>query len=157
MISVSKNGRSENGIKEECPLFRHYHFSFLNISILEEYRISAASTSIIDAQQRQSQRADAMRKYLHIDLRDQSVREEEFSGEQVARAGRYFIAKSLVEMDIGPVDPLGPENPLIFSAGPFAGSSWSNANRNCICISQFHVINWQDYLIEWRRLCWTWW
>ena len=73
-----------------------------------------------------------MRKYLHIDLRDQSVREEEFSGEQVARAGRYFIAKSLVEMDIGPVDPLGPENPLIFSAGPFAGSSWSNANRTSV-------------------------
>jgi aldehyde:ferredoxin oxidoreductase len=27
------------------------------------------------------------------------------------------------------VDPLGPDNPLIFSAGPFAGSNFSNANR----------------------------
>ena len=73
-----------------------------------------------------------MRKYLHIDLNDQVIREEAFSGEQVARAGRYFIAKSLVEMGVGGVDPLGPDNPLIFSAGPFAGSNWSNANRTSV-------------------------
>ena len=29
-------------------------------------------------------------------------------------------------------DPLGPDNPLIFSAGPFAGSNWSNANRTSV-------------------------
>ena len=73
-----------------------------------------------------------MRKYLHINLSDHSIREEEFPGERVARAGRYFIAKSLVEMGVGGVDPLGPENPLIFSAGPFAGSNWSNANRTSV-------------------------
>ena len=27
------------------------------------------------------------------------------------------------------VDPLSPDNPLIFSAGPFAGTNFSNANR----------------------------
>ena len=59
-----------------------------------------------------------MRKYLHIDLNDRNIREEEFTGEQNARAGRYLIAKTLVEMDVAEVDPLGPENPLIFSAGP---------------------------------------
>ncbi len=73
-----------------------------------------------------------MRRYLHIDLNDQSIREEAFSGDRVARAGRYFIAKSLVEMGVGEVDPLGPDNPLIFSAGPFAGSNWSNANRTSV-------------------------
>ena len=30
------------------------------------------------------------------------------------------------------VDPLSPENPLIFSAGPFAGSAFSNANRTSV-------------------------
>ena len=59
-------------------------------------------------------------------------REEEFTGEQVAKAGRYFIAKSLNELGVAEVDPLSPENPLIFSVGPFAGSNWSNANRTSV-------------------------
>lgn len=73
-----------------------------------------------------------MRKYLHIDVTRHSVREETFTGEQIARAGRYFIAKSLYELGAATVDPLGPDNPLIFSAGPFAGSNWSNANRTSV-------------------------
>ena len=73
-----------------------------------------------------------MRKYLHIDVAKQSVREEEFDGDQVARAGRYFIAKTLLEQNAAQVDPLGPDNPLIFSAGPFAGTNWSNANRTSV-------------------------
>ncbi|MFT4562853.1 MAG: aldehyde:ferredoxin oxidoreductase [Gammaproteobacteria bacterium] len=73
-----------------------------------------------------------MRKYLHIDLKPQTVREEQFSGHQVAHAGRYFIAKTLTELRVADVDPLGPDNPLIFSAGPFAGSNWSNANRTSV-------------------------
>lgn len=73
-----------------------------------------------------------MRKYLHIDLSRHAVREEEFSGEQLAYAGRYFIAKTLTGMGVATVDPLGSENPLIFSAGPFAGSNWSNANRTSV-------------------------
>lgn len=73
-----------------------------------------------------------MRKYLHIDVNDQSIREEEFSGDQVARAGRHFIAKTLLEGNVATADPLGPDNPLIFSVGPFAGSNWSNANRTSV-------------------------
>jgi len=73
-----------------------------------------------------------MRKYLHIDLNNKHVREEAFNGEQNIRAGRYLIAKTLVELNVGQVDPLGPDNPLIFSAGPFAGSSFSNANRTSV-------------------------
>lgn len=70
-----------------------------------------------------------MRHYLHIDLNDRSIRKEEQSGEILARAGRYHIAKTLTESGAATVDPLSPENPLIFSAGPFAGTNFSNANR----------------------------
>ena len=73
-----------------------------------------------------------MRKYLHIDLPTQAVREETFAGDQIAKAGRYFIARTLNEMGVATVDPLSPANPLIFSAGPFAGSNWSNANRTSV-------------------------
>jgi aldehyde:ferredoxin oxidoreductase len=70
-----------------------------------------------------------MRKYLHINLGDRSVRTEEFQGEAIVRAGRHFIAKTLLELRKAGVDPLSPDNPLIFSAGPFAGTNFSNANR----------------------------
>lgn len=70
-----------------------------------------------------------MRKYLHIQLNDGSVATDEFHGEQIIRAGRHFIARSLSACGAAGVDPLGPDNPLIFSAGPFAGTNFSNANR----------------------------
>ncbi len=70
-----------------------------------------------------------MRKYLHINLDDRSVDTEELHGEAVIRAGRHRIAKTLLERGAATIDPLSPENPLIFSAGPFAGSNFSNANR----------------------------
>ena len=44
----------------------------------------------------------------------------------------YLIAKTLVEENIAGVDPLSPDNPLIFSAGPFAGTNFSNANRTSV-------------------------
>jgi aldehyde:ferredoxin oxidoreductase len=70
-----------------------------------------------------------MRKYLHINLDDQSIRTEELDGEDVIRSGRHLIAKTLLEGGVATVDPLGPDNPLIFSAGPFAGTNFSNSNR----------------------------
>ena len=70
-----------------------------------------------------------MREYLHINLDDRSVRTEEIHGEAIVRAGRHFIAKTLLERGVAKVDPLSPENPLIFSAGAFAGTNFSNANR----------------------------
>ena len=73
-----------------------------------------------------------MRKYLHIHLADQSVKEQELHGEEIIRAGRYFIAKTLLELGVATVDPLAPDNPLIFSAGPFAGTTFSNANRTSV-------------------------
>ncbi len=73
-----------------------------------------------------------MRKYLHIDIGRREIREEVFEGEQIVFAGRCFIARTLLEAGAARVDPLGPDNPLIFSAGPFAGTSWSNANRTSV-------------------------
>jgi len=70
-----------------------------------------------------------MRKYLHINLRDRSVETEELHGEAIIRAGRHYIAKTLLKRGVATVDPLSAENPLIFSAGPFAGTNFSNANR----------------------------
>ncbi|HSB60106.1 MAG TPA: aldehyde ferredoxin oxidoreductase C-terminal domain-containing protein [Vicinamibacteria bacterium] len=52
--------------------------------------------------------------------------------EAIVRAGRYLIARTLLERGAATVDPLSPANPLIFSAGPFAGSSFSNANRTSV-------------------------
>ena len=73
-----------------------------------------------------------MRNYLHIDLNEQTVKAVEQRGEELVRVGRYLIARTLVEENIAGVDPLAPENPLIFSAGPFAGTNFSNANRTSI-------------------------
>ena len=70
-----------------------------------------------------------MREYLHIDLNSRTVDRNELHGEAIARSGRYLIAKTLVACGAAGVDPLSPENPLIFSAGPFAGTNFSNANR----------------------------
>ena len=73
-----------------------------------------------------------MRTYYDIDLSDRSITKRELEGEAVVKAGRYFIAKTLLERGAATVDPLSPDNPLIFSAGPFAGTSFSNANRNFV-------------------------
>jgi len=73
-----------------------------------------------------------MRKYLNINVKNRTVEAREMSGEEIAKAGRHLIAKTLLEMDVAAVDPLSPANPLIFSAGPFAGTSFSNANRTSV-------------------------
>ncbi len=73
-----------------------------------------------------------MRKYMDIDLATHAVATREATEEERVWAGRHLIAKKLLEMDAATVDPLSPANPLIFSAGPFAGSSFSNANRTSV-------------------------
>ena len=70
-----------------------------------------------------------MRKYIDIDLDKKSITSRELSGQEIAECGRYLIARTLLDQNIAKVDPLAPENPLIFSAGPFAGTNFSNANR----------------------------
>lgn len=70
-----------------------------------------------------------MRQYHHIELSSRQIRTEELEGESIVRAGRYLIAKTLTDANLGGVDPMSGDNPLIFSAGPFAGTNFSNANR----------------------------
>src|SRR3990167_2958584 len=73
-----------------------------------------------------------MRTYYDIKLDDRSITKRELSGEAIVNAGRYLIARTLLDMGAATVDPLSPANPLIFSAGPFAGTSFSNANRTSV-------------------------
>ena len=37
-----------------------------------------------------------MRTFYHIDLSDQSIKKQQLEGEDIVRAGRYLIAKTLV-------------------------------------------------------------
>src|SRR6266480_4869078 len=73
-----------------------------------------------------------MRTYYDIRLGDRTVAKRELAGEDLVKVGRYHIAKTLLELGAATVDPLSPANPLIFSAGPFAGTSFSNANRTSV-------------------------
>jgi aldehyde:ferredoxin oxidoreductase len=73
-----------------------------------------------------------MRTYHDIDLGTRTISIRELHGEAIVKAGRYLIARTLVERGVATVDPLSPANPLIFSAGPFAGTSFSNANRTSV-------------------------
>ncbi len=73
-----------------------------------------------------------MRAYYDIHLHDRAIAKRELEGEAIVKAGRYLIAKTLLDLGAATVDPLSPRNPLIFSAGPFAGSSFSNANRTSV-------------------------
>ena len=70
-----------------------------------------------------------MRKYLNIELADRRVETKELHGEDISRAGRYLIAKTLLAEGVATVEPLSGDNPLMFSAGPFAGTNMSNGNR----------------------------
>lgn len=70
-----------------------------------------------------------MRSSLDINLKTRTVGKRNLEGREIAECGRYLIAKTLLADNVADKDPLGPENPLIFSAGPFAGTNFSNANR----------------------------
>ena len=70
-----------------------------------------------------------MRKHLQINLSQRTTKVAVLEGEAELSRGRHYIAKTLLAAGIATVDPLSPENPLIFSAGPFAGTNFSNANR----------------------------
>ncbi|HUP19576.1 MAG TPA: aldehyde ferredoxin oxidoreductase N-terminal domain-containing protein, partial [Gemmatimonadota bacterium] len=70
--------------------------------------------------------------YHDINLDDGTVATRELHGEEIVKAGRYLIARTLLDRNAARVDPLSPENPLVFSAGPVAGTSFSNANRTSV-------------------------
>ncbi len=70
-----------------------------------------------------------MRNFYDINLNDKSIKSRELNGEEIVKCGRYLIADTMLKANKATVDPLSPDNPLIFSAGPFAGTNFSNANR----------------------------
>ena len=70
-----------------------------------------------------------MRKHLHIDLERRAVEIAELHGEDIVKAGRYLIAKTLLDEGLARIDPWSPQNPLIFSAGPLSGVGFSNGGR----------------------------
>lgn len=73
-----------------------------------------------------------MRTYLDLNLSTREVAARELSGEALARAGRHHIVRTLLDLGAATVEPLSSANPLIFSVGPFAGTSFSNANRTSV-------------------------
>src|SRR5437016_10852573 len=79
-----------------------------------------------------SRQEPSMRTYYDIQLTDRTIAKRELEGEAIVKAGRYLIAKTLLDLGAATVNPLSPRNPLIFSAGPFAGTSFSNANRTSV-------------------------
>ena len=58
-----------------------------------------------------------------------AVEERVLEGREIAEAGRYLIARMLLDQDVAGVEPLSPANPLIFTVGPFAGTPRSNPPR----------------------------
>lgn len=70
-----------------------------------------------------------MRRFIEIDLGAKTSSSRDVEGREIAECGRYLIARNLLAEGVADKDPLGPDNPLIFSAGPFAGTNFSNANR----------------------------
>src|SRR5438067_13127010 len=94
--------------------------------------VAATHVAPIVSTWQDARRRTRMRTYYDIQLGDRTVTKRELAGEKLVNVGRYHIAKTLLELGAATVDPLSPANPLIFSAGPFAGSSFSNANRTSV-------------------------
>lgn len=70
-----------------------------------------------------------MRYHIDIQLEEQQVSSTPVTGKELVNCGRHLIAERMLAAGVASKDPLGPENPLLFSAGPFAGTNFSNANR----------------------------
>src|SRR5256885_15614942 len=78
---------------------------------------------------RHSRQEPFMRIYYDIDLGGRTIAKRELHGEDVVKAGRYLIAKTLVEMGAASVEALSPQNPLIFSAGALPRPSLPHPQR----------------------------
>ncbi len=70
-----------------------------------------------------------LRTHFEIHLGEQRLERRAISGDELIGRGRHLIAKTLLDGGVATVDALSADNPLIFSAGPLAGTNFSNANR----------------------------
>lgn len=73
-------------------------------------------------------------RVLKVDLTSGKAREEILSGEHVGRfLGGRALGAMLLYNELRPnVDPLGPENKLIFSVGPLTGTVAQGSSRYCV-------------------------
>ncbi|MFY9780123.1 MAG: aldehyde ferredoxin oxidoreductase N-terminal domain-containing protein, partial [Candidatus Baltobacteraceae bacterium] len=73
------------------------------------------------------------RDLLEVDLTARRARRRPLDGELSQTLGGDGLAVALLERAIrGPLDPLGPENPVVFAAGPFAGTPVPAANKHAV-------------------------
>lgn len=72
-----------------------------------------------------------MGKILRIDLSSRRVREEDFSDALAEKfLGGPGLCTHILCNETSPgTDPLGPENRLIFAAGPLSGTNWPESGR----------------------------
>jgi hypothetical protein len=70
-------------------------------------------------------------KYLRVDLSSGKIKAEELNPEFAENylGGEGFGIKILWDEVPPSVDPLSPENKIIFATGPLNGSFWPNAGR----------------------------
>ena len=69
-------------------------------------------------------------RFITVNLKTREITEKEFNQEEYGYfGGRGIVAKIMTDMVDPTIDALGPENPLIFTTGYFAGTALSTANR----------------------------
>ncbi|MGA2955655.1 MAG: aldehyde ferredoxin oxidoreductase family protein [Thermodesulfobacteriota bacterium] len=73
-------------------------------------------------------------RFLRVNLSEEKVTVEEPAEDYYKRylGGRGFIATALLQEMPGGVDPLGPENRLIFALGPITGMPIPGSGRNSV-------------------------
>ncbi len=74
-------------------------------------------------------------KYLKIDLTNRQTEEIPISEEDLNRfiGGSTLAARLIFPVVTSGFDPLSPENPLVFAAGPFTGSNVPMVSRASVC------------------------
>lgn len=74
-------------------------------------------------------------KILKVDLTEKETSDIELSEEKAKKflGGSGLAASFLYEHMSEDLDPLGPENPLVFMAGPFVGARVPSAARHAVC------------------------
>jgi len=73
-------------------------------------------------------------RILRVNLSEEKITTEEPGEDYYKRylGGRGFIAATLLQQMPGGVDPLGPENKLIFALGPLTGMPLPGGGRNSV-------------------------
>ena len=74
-------------------------------------------------------------KFLKVDLTDRKIEDFPISDDDLKQyvGGSTLAAKIIYDYVKPGMDPLAPENPLVFAAGPFTGSNIPMVSRAAIC------------------------